>query len=220
MACSGSNAPIFFSRVKARSFANRSRICHQHTCEIVTLTNSNPFPAIPRRPPNLFPAPTKSPAISDLIDLYIQILLFLPSASSHLPLACSPLLASPSPPSASPSSSLPTFTVETAIDSVGFGPFQYFLLGYAGLAWMAESMELMLLSFVGPAVQQQWGLSSEQESYISSAVFLGMLVGAYSWGLLADARGRRYGTEAMSTLVNWVVIPQFPKFPAFEPISG
>ena len=64
---------------------------------------------------------------------------------------------------------------------------------------MAESMELMLLSFVGPAVQQQWGLSSEEESYISSAVFFGMLVGAYSWGLLADAKGRRYESDSISS---------------------
>lgn len=84
---------------------------------------------------------------------------------------------------------------------------------------MAESMELMLLSFVGPAVQQQWGLSSDQESYISSAVFFGMLVGAYSWGLLADARGRRYETEVISTHINWVVINQFPNRPVFEIFS-
>lgn len=84
-----------------------------------------------------------------------------------------------------------TFTVEQAIDHVGFGTFQYLLLGYAGLAWMAEAMELMLLSFVGPAVLEEWGLSNAEESFISSAVFAGMLVGAYSWGILSDTRGRR-----------------------------
>ena len=35
----------------------------------------------------------------------------------------------------------------------GFGRFQACLLGYAGLAWAADACEMMLLSFVGPAVR-------------------------------------------------------------------
>ena len=35
----------------------------------------------------------------------------------------------------------------------GFGRFQSYLLGYAGLAWAADACEMMLLSFVGPAVR-------------------------------------------------------------------
>ncbi|KAJ7302322.1 hypothetical protein JRQ81_000036 [Phrynocephalus forsythii] len=57
---------------------------------------------------------------------------------------------------------------------------------------MAEAMEMMLLSFVGPAVEQLWDLSPRQESAISSVVFAGMMIGAYSWGVLSDSKGRRY----------------------------
>ncbi|KAL9248897.1 Organic cation/carnitine transporter 7-like protein [Drosera capensis] len=54
-------------------------------------------------------------------------------------------------------------------------------------------MEMMLLSFVGPAVKEEWGLSSNQESLITTMVFVGMLIGAYSWGIISDKYGRRKG---------------------------
>ncbi|CAI9786776.1 unnamed protein product [Fraxinus pennsylvanica] len=57
----------------------------------------------------------------------------------------------------------------------------------------SEAMEMMLLSFVGPAVQSTWDLSSHEESLITSIVFAGMLIGAYSWGIVSDNCGRRKG---------------------------
>lgn len=44
----------------------------------------------------------------------------------------------------------------------GFGWFQLLLLLYTGLAWAADAMEMMLLSFLGPAVRCDWGLSATQ----------------------------------------------------------
>lgn len=35
----------------------------------------------------------------------------------------------------------------------GFGRFQWLLLLYTGLAWLADACEIMLLSFLGPAVR-------------------------------------------------------------------
>ncbi|CAK7345863.1 unnamed protein product [Dovyalis caffra] len=77
----------------------------------------------------------------------------------------------------------PVYTLDEALASVGFGKFQALLLAYAGLGWFAEAMEVMILSFVGPAVKSEWNLSPGQESLLTTAVFSGMLVGAYSWGL-------------------------------------
>ncbi|KAF6143874.1 hypothetical protein GIB67_009855 [Kingdonia uniflora] len=85
------------------------------------------------------------------------------------------------------------FTVDQALVSMGFGKFHGLVLAYAGMGWVSEAMEMMLLSFVGPAVQSEWGLSSRQESLITSVVFAGMLVGGYLWGVVADNYGRRKG---------------------------
>lgn len=85
----------------------------------------------------------------------------------------------------------PRYTIDEALVSMGFGNFQIFVLVYAGMGWISEAMEMMLLSFVGPAVQSAWSLSPHQESLITSVVFAGMLVGAYSWGIVSDKYGRR-----------------------------
>ncbi|CAI9261935.1 unnamed protein product [Lactuca saligna] len=86
-----------------------------------------------------------------------------------------------------------SYTVDDALASVGFGKFQMLVLAYAGMGWISEAMEMMLLSFVGPALQSAWNLSSHEQSMITSVVFAGMLVGAYSWGVVADKHGRRKG---------------------------
>ncbi|GAB4842843.1 Organic cation/carnitine transporter 7, variant 2 [Ancistrocladus abbreviatus] len=86
-----------------------------------------------------------------------------------------------------------TYTMDEALVDIGFGKFQILVLAYAGMGWVSEAMEMMLLSFVGPAVQAEWNLSSNKESLITSAVFAGMLVGAYSWGIVSDNYGRRKG---------------------------
>lgn len=90
-----------------------------------------------------------------------------------------------------------TYTLDEALEAVGFGKFQILVLGYAGMGLIAEAMEMMLLSFVGPAVQSAWGLSPRKESYITSVVFAGMLVGAYSWGIVSDKHGRRQKNSSL-----------------------
>lgn len=101
-----------------------------------------------------------------------------------------------------------TYTVDEALMKMGFGKFQAFVLAYAGMGWISEAMEMMLLSFVGPAVQSLWGLSPNQESLITSVVFAGMLVGAYTWGIVSDNYGRRW---ALYHFVIACLQPLFPK---------
>ena len=85
-----------------------------------------------------------------------------------------------------------TYSVDDALIATGFGKLQYLVLAYAGMAWISEAMEMMILSFVGPALKSAWKLSIAQESLLSTIVFVGMLVGAYSWGVVSDTYGRRY----------------------------
>uniref|UniRef100_A0ACD5X5E9 Uncharacterized protein n=2 Tax=Avena sativa TaxID=4498 RepID=A0ACD5X5E9_AVESA len=86
-----------------------------------------------------------------------------------------------------------TYTTDIALSAMGFGKFQALVLVYAGMGWVAESMELMLLSFVGPLVREEWKISAQDESLLSSVVFFGMLIGACGWGFVSDKYGRRTG---------------------------
>ncbi|EXB26127.1 Organic cation/carnitine transporter 7 [Morus notabilis] len=97
-----------------------------------------------------------------------------------------------------------TYTVDEALVVLGFGHFHVLVLSYAGMAWISEAMEMMLLSFVGPALQSAWGISSHQQSLITSVVFAGMLIGAYSWGIVSDKHGRR-GTWMVIFSAFWTI---------------
>ena len=68
------------------------------------------------------------------------------------------------------------------LQTVGVGKFQYLLLAYVGLAWISDAMEMMILSFVGPGVKCDFHITPAEESHISSVVFAGMMIGAYTWG--------------------------------------
>ncbi|XP_038711278.1 organic cation/carnitine transporter 7-like [Tripterygium wilfordii] len=85
------------------------------------------------------------------------------------------------------------YTLDEKLGAVRFGTFQCLVLVYAGLGWFAEAMEIMILSFVGPVVKSEWGLSLNEESLITTVVFAGVMIGSYSWGLLSDNYGRRKG---------------------------
>ncbi|KAG8376302.1 hypothetical protein BUALT_Bualt09G0049200 [Buddleja alternifolia] len=94
----------------------------------------------------------------------------------------------------------PVYTLNEALATIGFGKYHGFLLAYGGIGWVAEAMEMMILSFVGSAVQSEWGLSPSQKSLISTVVFAGMLVGAYFWGVISDAYGRKKGILGVATI--------------------
>eukprot|EP01118_Nematostelium_gracile_P002562 TRINITY_DN1278_c0_g1_i2.p1 TRINITY_DN1278_c0_g1~~TRINITY_DN1278_c0_g1_i2.p1 ORF type:complete len:509 (-),score=104.22 TRINITY_DN1278_c0_g1_i2:167-1693(-) len=92
------------------------------------------------------------------------------------------------------------FTLDEAIDSIGFGKFQILLLIVSGSCWAADAMETMLLGFISASAACEFNLDKYQEAAISTVVFVGMLVGAYCWGVVSDRYGRRIGYLATSAL--------------------
>eukprot|EP00884_Botryococcus_braunii_P003828 jgi/Botrbrau1/13446/Bobra.0082s0050.1 len=108
----------------------------------------------------------------------------------------------------------PTFTVQDAVDSLGFGRFHYLLLFCGGSVFAADAMEMMLLSFLGSAVMCEWGVSATQESLLSTVVFIGVMFGCTAWGALADAKGRRMGflASTLFTLVCGLASAAAPNF--------
>ncbi|KAL3830092.1 hypothetical protein ACJIZ3_018894 [Penstemon smallii] len=116
-------------------------------------------------------------------------------------------------------------TLDEALAVVGFGKFQILVLAYAGLGAMAEAMEVMILSFIGPSVKSEWGLSSGQESLITTMVFAGMLIGAYSWGVLSDNYGRRIGLLSVGAVTSIFAIlssfsPNYISLVFFRMVAG
>ena len=59
------------------------------------------------------------------------------------------------------------------VERLGMGRFQRRLLLAAGLCIAADTMEVLLLSFLTLVVTKEWELSPEQASAVTSIVFVG-----------------------------------------------
>lgn len=66
------------------------------------------------------------------------------------------------------------------------------LLGIAGLGWLFDAMDVGILSFIIAALHVEWKLTPQEMSWIGSVNSIGMAVGAFVFGLLADRVGRKY----------------------------
>jgi putative MFS transporter len=65
------------------------------------------------------------------------------------------------------------------------------LLGGSGIGWALDAMDVGLISFVIAQLVVVWQVEASELSWVASAGFVGMAVGASVGGLLADRLGRR-----------------------------
>ncbi|KAI9460316.1 MFS general substrate transporter [Boletus coccyginus] len=79
-------------------------------------------------------------------------------------------------------------------EEIGFGRYQWQLFVLCGLGWLADNMWLQGLAVVLPQVQQE--LNPSRIEYAVLAEFAGMIVGATTWGVLADIIGRKVSFNA------------------------
>ncbi|XP_064618539.1 synaptic vesicle 2-related protein-like isoform X2 [Lineus longissimus] len=111
------------------------------------------------------------------------------------------------------------FTVDQAVDRIGFGIFQVKLSFLTGLSWMADAMEMMILSILSPALHCAWRLEGWKQALTTTVVFCGMMLSSSIWGSICDKFGRRtalllcslftfyYGIlSALSPIFIWLLI--------------
>uniref|UniRef100_A0A0K8V205 Synaptic vesicle 2-related protein n=2 Tax=Bactrocera latifrons TaxID=174628 RepID=A0A0K8V205_BACLA len=84
-----------------------------------------------------------------------------------------------------------TYTVQQAVNLLGFGWFHVKLSLFVGLCWMADSMEMTILSIIGPTTQCEWNISTYQKAFMTTIVFLGMIISPSFWTQLSDRYGRK-----------------------------
>uniref|UniRef100_A0A8C1YM73 Synaptic vesicle 2-related protein n=1 Tax=Cyprinus carpio TaxID=7962 RepID=A0A8C1YM73_CYPCA len=101
-----------------------------------------------------------------------------------------------------------TFMVEDAVEAIGFGMFQWKLSILTGLAWMADAMEMMILSILAPQLHCEWALPSWEVALLLSSL-------SSLWGNISDKYGRKTGLK-MSVL--WTLF--YGLLSAFAPIYG
>ncbi|KAI4902669.1 hypothetical protein NFI96_016229, partial [Prochilodus magdalenae] len=92
---------------------------------------------------------------------------------------------------------------ETILQECGHGRFQWSLYFVLGLALMADGVEIFVVGFVLPSAEKDMCLSEPNKGMLGLIVYLGMMMGAFVWGGLADRIGRRQ-TLLISLSINSV----------------
>lgn len=82
-------------------------------------------------------------------------------------------------------------TIDEALAQAGTGAFQKRLLGIFGFVWAADAMQVLAVGFTAPSIAASFDLTVPQALQTGTLFFLGMLLGAYGFGRLADRIGRR-----------------------------
>uniref|UniRef100_UPI00358EBAAB putative transporter SVOPL isoform X1 n=2 Tax=Myxine glutinosa TaxID=7769 RepID=UPI00358EBAAB len=84
-----------------------------------------------------------------------------------------------------------TYTVEDAVQWIGFGRFHVLLFLFVGAATLVDALEVMLLAVISPVIQCEWRLEQWQVALVTTVVFSGYMVFSGLWGLSADRYGRK-----------------------------
>lgn len=97
-----------------------------------------------------------------------------------------------------------TYTIDEALDTVGFGRFQWVLLLLSGIGFCATTVELISISLLRAPLMEYWPTVTNQRfAILASATFAGELLGGLLWGVISDRLGRRkafLGTALMAGL--------------------
>lgn len=94
-----------------------------------------------------------------------------------------------------------TFTITQAVNALGFGWFQVKLSLWTGLCWMADSMEMTILSILSPSLHCIWNITRYQQALTTTVVFLGMMLSSTFWGNLSDRYGRKHALTLCAILL-------------------
>ena len=110
-------------------------------------------------------------------------------------------------------SSNPQTTLSGVIDLLGYGLFHVQLSLAAGLAFLADAMEMMILSVLAPALHcSDWNVTKSQLAFLTTMVFVSMAISSPFWGAISDSYGRR-----KSLITSSVLLMVFGTITAFSP---
>lgn len=110
-------------------------------------------------------------------------------------------------------------TLEEALEHVGVGRFQILLLFVCGIGYAAGTMELVLVAFLLPELEDEWDVGDYEQSILASTVFLGSMTGSVFFGWASDRYGRKFAFVA-SVVLSSVFGALSALSPSFEVLTA
>ena len=83
------------------------------------------------------------------------------------------------------------YSAAARLERIPISSFQHQIMWILGFAFFFEIGDVNTFSYAAPAILSQWHLSISEISFIVSATFVGMFVGAVSGGWFSDQVGRK-----------------------------
>ncbi|CAI7570762.1 unnamed protein product [Penicillium manginii] len=81
--------------------------------------------------------------------------------------------------------------INSALMDIGMGRYQWQLFFLCGFGWLADNLWLQGVALTLTPISYEFGISESEVRFTTCALFLGLCVGASSWGIASDILGRR-----------------------------
>ncbi|KAG5926299.1 hypothetical protein E4U42_003446 [Claviceps africana] len=81
--------------------------------------------------------------------------------------------------------------INKAIGDIGMGRYNWQLFVLCGFGWFADNLWLQGVSLTLPSLSAEFDISEKSVRYTTSACFIGLSLGSFTWGIGSDFFGRR-----------------------------
>lgn len=82
-------------------------------------------------------------------------------------------------------------SVDAALEVIGFGRFQAMTMVICGIAWSVDAVEIGGMPYVYVTLDREWGTTTADWGLLNSLKSMASVVGALTFGVVADRFGRR-----------------------------